>query len=122
MKSLGMKRSLLTGVEPFLPFPVLGICNHITQGQAGSATAKAAGCCLTITLSCDDQQQRYQSRSNPSCKSKHLTSVHISFTFSKIMLQCLSNAFTLPRSFRLFLQLINTCKGITHIRWRGAPG
>ena len=26
MKSLGMKRSLLTGVEPFLPLPVLGIC------------------------------------------------------------------------------------------------
>ena len=38
-----------------------------------------------------------------------ITSVHISFTFSKIMLQCLSNAFTLPRSFLLFLQLISTC-------------
>ena len=38
-----------------------------------------------------------------------ITSVHISFTFSKIMLQCLSKAFTLPRSFLLFLQLISTC-------------
>ena len=29
MKSLGMKRSLLTGVEPFLPLPVLGICTDM---------------------------------------------------------------------------------------------
>jgi len=27
IKSLGMKRSLLTGVEPFFPLPVLGICS-----------------------------------------------------------------------------------------------
>lgn len=37
------------------------------------------------------------------------TSVHISFTFSKIMLQCLSKALTLANSFLLFLQLIKTC-------------
>ena len=37
MKSLGMKRSLLTGVEPFLPLPVLGICTRHTQYQAKSA-------------------------------------------------------------------------------------
>jgi len=37
------------------------------------------------------------------------TSVHSSFTFSSTMLQCLSKAFTRPRSFRLFLQLISTC-------------
>lgn len=36
-------------------------------------------------------------------------SVHISFTFSSTMLQCLSNALTLPSSFLLFLQLISTC-------------
>lgn len=35
-------------------------------------------------------------------------SVHISFTFSKTMLQCLSKAFTRPNSFLLFLQFINT--------------
>mmetsp|Transcript_34964 Transcript_34964/g.99120 ORF Transcript_34964/g.99120 Transcript_34964/m.99120 type:complete len:239 (-) Transcript_34964:70-786(-) len=57
-----MNRSLLTGVEPFLPLPVLGI------------------------------------------------SVHISFTFSRTMLQCLSKAFTRPSNFRLFLQLIRTCE------------
>ena len=37
------------------------------------------------------------------------TSVHSSFTFSRTMLQCLSKAFTRPRSFRLFRQLISTC-------------
>jgi len=37
------------------------------------------------------------------------TSVHISLTFSKTMLQCLSNALTRPRSFLLFLQFIRTC-------------
>lgn len=36
-------------------------------------------------------------------------SVHISFTFSNTMLQCLSKAFTLARSFLLFLQLMRTC-------------
>eukprot|EP00293_Proteomonas_sulcata_P020145 CAMPEP_0184312064 /NCGR_PEP_ID=MMETSP1049-20130417/46629_1 /TAXON_ID=77928 /ORGANISM="Proteomonas sulcata, Strain CCMP704" /LENGTH=186 /DNA_ID=CAMNT_0026627923 /DNA_START=89 /DNA_END=646 /DNA_ORIENTATION=- len=35
-------------------------------------------------------------------------SVHISFTFSRTMLQCLSKAFTLASSFLLFLQLIKT--------------
>merc|ERR1711909_105975 len=37
------------------------------------------------------------------------TSVHISFTFSRTMLQCLSKALTLPSSFLLFLQLMRTC-------------
>merc|ERR550532_2658870 len=36
-------------------------------------------------------------------------SVHISLTPSKTMLQCRSKAFTLPRSFLLFRQLIKTC-------------
>uniref|UniRef100_A0A1J3FXY8 Uncharacterized protein n=1 Tax=Noccaea caerulescens TaxID=107243 RepID=A0A1J3FXY8_NOCCA len=36
------------------------------------------------------------------------TSVHISLTFSRTMLQCLSNALTRPSSFLLFRQLINT--------------
>ena len=36
-------------------------------------------------------------------------SVHISFTPSKTMLQCLSKALTLPKSFLLFRQLIKTC-------------
>ena len=36
------------------------------------------------------------------------SSVHISLTPSKTMLQCLSNAFTLPSSFLLFLQLMRT--------------
>ena len=38
------------------------------------------------------------------------TSVQISFTFSSTMLQWRSNAFTRPRSFRLFLQLMSTCE------------
>merc|ERR1719347_1740576 len=37
------------------------------------------------------------------------SSVHISLTPSRTMLQCLSNAFTLPSNFLLFLQLISTC-------------
>merc|ERR1719347_2464596 len=36
------------------------------------------------------------------------TSVHISFTFSSTMLQCLSKALTLANSFLLFLQLMRT--------------
>lgn len=40
----------------------------------------------------------------------NLTSVHISVTFSMIMLQCLSNALIRPRSLWLFLQLIRTCR------------
>ena len=61
-------------------------------------------------------ERRLGKKSRPDCwcrdygrKPRFITSVHISFTFSKIMLQCLSNAFTLPRSFLLFLQLISTC-------------
>merc|ERR1719367_1705699 len=37
------------------------------------------------------------------------TSVHISFTFSRTMLQCLSKALTLARSFLLLRQLMRTC-------------
>ena len=39
---------------------------------------------------------------------KNHTSVHISLTFSRTMLQCLSKALTRPRSFLLFRQFINT--------------
>lgn len=35
-------------------------------------------------------------------------SVHISLTFSRTILQCLSKALTRPRSLRLFLQLMST--------------
>lgn len=42
------------------------------------------------------------------CHEQH-TSVHISFTFSRIMLQCLSKAFTRPSSLWLLRQLISTC-------------
>lgn len=44
-----------------------------------------------------------------------LASVHISLTFSSTMLQCLSNAFTRPSSFLLFLQLMSTCSGHTRV-------
>ena len=37
-------------------------------------------------------------------------SVQNSLTFSNIMLQCLSNALTLPNNFLLFRQLIKTCE------------
>lgn len=37
------------------------------------------------------------------------TSVHISFTLSRTMLQCRSNALTRPSSFLLLRQLIKTC-------------
>ena len=43
------------------------------------------------------------------------TSVHISLTFSKIILQCLSNALTLPNSFLLFLQFMSTCNKLVSI-------
>ena len=45
-------------------------------------------------------------------------SVHISFTFSKTMLQCLSNAFTLARSFLLFRHEIRTCVCDRTAVWR----
>ena len=45
-----------------------------------------------------------------SSKAGYITSVHISFTFSSIMLQCLSKALTRPNNFLLFRQLINTCE------------
>jgi hypothetical protein len=38
------------------------------------------------------------------------TSVHISFTFSRTMLQCRSKALTRANSLRLLRQLINTCE------------
>jgi len=40
MKSLGMKRSLLTGVEPFLPLPVLGICRNMKESGKHRAALK----------------------------------------------------------------------------------
>jgi hypothetical protein len=108
-KSLGMKRSLLTGVEPFLPLPVLGICNNRKPGQPGAAAASCAGL-TAMKVTCDRKRRKHKMSIRG--RSKHITSVHISFTFSRIMLQCLSKAFTLPRSFRLFLQLMSTCKGV----------
>ena len=121
-KSLGMKRSLLTGVEPFLPLPVLGICRHRKPGQPGAAAASSAGL-TAIYVTCDRKRQECEMPIRG--RSKRLTSVHISFTFSRIMLQCLSKAFTLPRSFRLFLQLMSTCKGRSMVNlhagreWKG---
>ena len=115
MKSLGMKRSLLTGVEPFLPLPVLGICRNMREQSDKHIAALQRDIVVCLRLlnhirgPCRQQQLIYE-------RGKHLTSVHISFTFSRIMLQCLSNAFTLPRSFLLFLQFISTCAGQVSVR------
>lgn len=66
----------------------------------------------------------------PSPTKISLTSVHISFTFSSIMLQCLSKAFTRPSSLWLLRQLISTwfdCTGVnntqaqTHTRQNHQP-
>ena len=50
------------------------------------------------------------------------TSDHISLTFSRIMLQCRSKAFTRPKSFLLFRQLMSTCQDYTSDQVRGSVG
>lgn len=45
-------------------------------------------------------------------------SVHISLTFSKTKLQCLSKAFTLANNLWLFLQLMSTCN-VTNKKYCG---
>ena len=49
-------------------------------------------------------------------------SVHISFTFSNTILQCLSKAFTRARSLRLFRQEIRTCACDRTAVWRMESG
>lgn len=102
--SLLINLSLFTGLAPFLPLPVLGTCTtaqfflaelpNVTKLQ----TAQIWG--YTKKLHVHKQAQ----------DAADITSVHISFTFSSIMLQCRSNALTRPKSFLLFRQLINTCE------------
>lgn len=79
-----MKRSLFTGFAFFLPLPACA-------GENGST------------------QRRPQQGKGGRRRRTLGTSVHISWTFSRIMLQWRSNAFTRPSSFLLFRQLISTC-------------
>lgn len=71
------KRSLLIGCDAFLPLPVFGICKHARCSPCG--VNKRRNCVALLEVS------------------RH-TSVHISFTFSRSMLQCLSNALTRANS------------------------
>lgn len=104
-----MNLSLLTGRDALWPLPVLGICKaarrtphasfsvplSLLHGQAEQSCEAAALCC----------------RLRDCCARCRvaLTSVHISVTFSRIILQCLSKALTRPRSLWLFRQLMRTC-------------
>lgn len=49
-------------------------------------------------------------------------SVHISFTFSRTMLQCLSKAFTRASSLRLFRQEMRTCVWLRTAVWSRDSG
>ena len=63
--------------------------------------------CLGRSACADKCIGRFSSAICTRGKHRH-TSVHISFTFSRIMLQCLSNALMRPSSFLLLRQLIST--------------
>ena len=96
-----MKRSLLTGLEPFCPLPVLGICMHhkacSTQAQPRSACLLNVHCAAVHAWPCMHARAWYEeSKGAPVFADR--TSVHISVTFSMIMLQCLSKALTRPSS------------------------
>lgn len=116
-----MKRSLLTGRPPLAPRPRLGTCRQ----SACSKCLHMCQCVRESTEHCNPSHRRLilpplpppaRPPSRPWCPAAVAaappslrTSVHISLTFSRIMLQCRSNAFTRPSSLWLFLQLINTC-------------
>ena len=85
-----MNRSLYTGFAFFCPFPVRG-----TWAAGDTHRGRLVECLIVWRAA----QQR--------CR----TSVHISFTFSSTILQCLSNALTRPSSLRLFRQLMSTWLG-----------
>jgi len=97
-----MKRSLLTGWAFFFPLPVLGTwciqaqhLAYVTSRQVNSNVLSSEEIYVNKTLH---------------------TSVHISLTFSRTILQCLSKALTRPRSFLLLRQLISTCTSVCKIK------
>ena len=96
--SFGMKRSLFTGFEPFFPRPVFGICTH-------------PAICLLAAGKLKQAAPSAKQRSMPQVGGLGITSVHISLTFSRTMLQWRSNAFTRPSSFLLLRQFMSTCAG-----------
>lgn len=85
--------SLLTGRAFFLPFPVFGTWTKNDTNYIWSCLQKC---------------KKNHDDNNEAWFILKPTSVHISLTFSRTMLQCRSKALTRPKSFLLFLQLIST--------------
>lgn len=96
-----MKRSLLTGWAFFFPLPVLGTWYIQAEHLAYATSRKVNSNVLSREVICINKMLH--------------TSVHISRTFSRTILQCLSKALTRPRSFLLLRQLIRTCIGVCKI-------
>jgi len=96
-----MKRSLLTGWAFFFPLPVLGTWYIQAEHLAYATSRKVNSNVLSREVICINKMSH--------------TSVHISRTFSRTILQCLSKALTRPRSFLLLRQLIRTCIGVCKI-------
>lgn len=83
------------------------------RNEAGNQPCKTAA--ASVVGDADDDFVLSHSSTAQDKHIKERTSVHISFTFSKTMLQCLSKALTRPSSFLLFLQLIRTCTSAPHL-------
>ena len=92
-----MYRSLLTGLAFFLPEMITYMINKSTNEELQWFRQKLVICAKMI-------KNWGKNLPFPVLGS----SVHISLTFSRTMLQCLSKALTRPKSFLLFLQLMRT--------------
>lgn len=129
--------SLLTATAFFFPFPVLGtwrinkklwlsgaFCTsfksktHCPGNLKNNKNNLVTGGFWSKTHLAKDKNPRH----NTHCPKKLIkivenkqTSVHISLTFSRTILQWRSNALTRPRSFLLFLQLMSTYNHKKHL-------
>ena len=92
-----MYRSLLTGLAFFLPEMITYMINKSTIEELQWYRQKLVICAKII-----------KNWGNNLPFPVLGSSVHISLTFSRTMLQCLSKALTRPKSFLLFLQLMRT--------------
>ena len=92
-----MYRSLLTGLAFFLPEMITYMINKSTNEELQWYRQKLVICAKMI-----------KNWGNNLPFPVLGSSVHISLTFSRTMLQCLSKALTRPKSFLLFLQLMRT--------------
>jgi hypothetical protein len=77
-------------------------------GRPSGRSWQPLGCAARGTPQAGAARPGAQARAAPGGRWPR-TSVHISLTFSRIMLQCLSNALTRARSLWLLRQLMSTC-------------